>query len=499
MDQQQNLQDFSERISSLLREIEHEEINIRQDQNRCEFYANRLQAALSHLCSIGIYLERENHPFPEERVQLRRLRDNVRGIYEHIYSLPIMGSYCYRPDLEQTGQRGRPRFRINADQLQFLRSEFNSWTEVAADLGVSRQTVYNRRRELGFSLDFEGFSNITNDDLDSIVRDELSAFPRTGETNLIGGLRSRGIYVQRWRVRQSIVRVDPINRANRWGERIVRRPYSVPHPNFLWHMDTNMKLRHWRLCIHGCVDGYSRSIIYLRLNNNNRATTVLNCFQTATRSWGHPSRVRADDGGENIAVGEYMEWYRGANRGSFITGPSVRNTRIERLWRDIGEGVISVFSSLFRHLEVQGIHNPNLELDIFALHFVYVPRIQRSLDRFSERFSYHSLSTEGNRTPRQLLASGCLQNYASPNSGVRDVFDTHVPDDLNLYGYDPQAPLPDPDNEVEGVNIPEINFEIPQACLTVLRNQFNPLENDLNFGIDTYVQVRTYLLEVIRN
>ena len=157
---------------------------------------------------------------------------------------------------------------------------------------MSRQTVYNRRRELGFSLDFEGFSNITNDDLDSIVRDELSAFPRTGETNLIGGLRSRGIYVQRWRVRQSIVRVDPINRANRWGERIVRRPYSVPHPNFLWHMDTNMKLRHWRLCIHGCVDGYSRSIIYLRLNNNNRATTVLNCFQTATRSWGHPSRVR---------------------------------------------------------------------------------------------------------------------------------------------------------------------------------------------------------------
>ena len=377
--------------------------------------------------SIGIYLERENHPFPEERVQLRRLRDNVRGMYEHIYNLPIMGSYCYRPDLEQTGQRGRPRFRINADQLQFLRSEFNSWTEVAADLGVSRQTVYNRRRELGFSLDFEGFSNITNDDLDSIVRDELSAFPRTGETNLIGGLRSRGIYVQRWRVRQSIVRVDPINRANRWGERIVRRPYSVPHPNFLWHMDTNMKLRHWRLCIHGCVDGYSRSIIYLRLNNNNRATTVLNCFQTATRLWGHPSRVRADDGGENIAVGEYMEWYRGANRGSFITGPKVRNTRIERLWRDIGEGVISVFSSLFRHLEVQGIQNPNSELDIFALHFVYVPRIQRSLDRFSERFSYHSLSTEGNRTPHQLWASFLKTIIIVPRSArgnVRQVLRT---------------------------------------------------------------------------
>ena len=94
---------------------------------------------------------------------------------------------------------------------------------------------------------------------------------------------------------------------------------------------------------------------------------------------------------------------------------------IERLWRDIGEGVISVFSSLFHHLEVQGIHDPCSDLDIFTLHYVFMPRIQRSLDRLAERFSYHLLSTEGNRTPRQLWASRCLHNFASPNSGVRDV------------------------------------------------------------------------------
>ena len=181
------------------------------------------------------------------------------------------------------------------------------------------------------------------------MQEELNAFPRTGETNVMAGLRQRGVYIQRWRVRESIIRVDTINRANRWGSRILRRPYTVPHPNYLWHMDTNMKLRHWRFCIHGCVVGFSRALLYLRVNNNNRATTVLGCFQQGASEWGYPSRVRADNGGENIAVGEFMVWFRGENRGSFLTWPSVRNTRIERLWRDDVERVVSVFcTKLFK-------------------------------------------------------------------------------------------------------------------------------------------------------
>ena len=50
----------------------------------------------------------------------------------------------------------RPRYVIPSEQPSSLQSEFNSWTQIAADLGVSRQTIYNRRRELGFSLVFEG-------------------------------------------------------------------------------------------------------------------------------------------------------------------------------------------------------------------------------------------------------------------------------------------------------------------------------------------------------
>ena len=56
--------------------------------------------------------------------------------------------------------------------------------------------MYNLRRRHGFSLQFEGFTLMPDTDLDTMVQDELSAFPRTGETNVIGGLRQRGIYMQ---------------------------------------------------------------------------------------------------------------------------------------------------------------------------------------------------------------------------------------------------------------------------------------------------------------
>ena len=68
--------------------------------------------------------------------------------------------------------------------------------------------------------------------------------------------------------------------------------------------------------------------------------------------------MRADNGGENVAVGDYMVWLIGENRESFITRPSVRNTRIEILWGDVVESVVYIFSSLFLFMEAQRILNP---------------------------------------------------------------------------------------------------------------------------------------------
>ncbi|KAG1954940.1 hypothetical protein F2P79_008969 [Pimephales promelas] len=79
----------------------------------------------------------------------------------------------------------------------------------------------------------------------------LQRTPNSGETYILGSLRSRGIRIQRWRVRQSLQEIDPVGRSFRRRRAIRRRVYSVQTPNQLWHIDGNHKLVRWRLVFHG--------------------------------------------------------------------------------------------------------------------------------------------------------------------------------------------------------------------------------------------------------
>jgi len=60
-------------------------------------------------------------------------------------------------------------------------------------------------------------------------------------------------------------------------------------------------------------------------------------FIKATEQHGVPSRLRGDRGGENRDVSILMILLRGINRASFMWGSSVFNTRIERLWVEVGK------------------------------------------------------------------------------------------------------------------------------------------------------------------
>ena len=64
--------------------------------------------------------------------------------------LELEGSVtAYAVPVDTHRRRGCPQLEISRDQLEYLVSLSFNWTQIAAILGVSRMTVYRRRREFG--------------------------------------------------------------------------------------------------------------------------------------------------------------------------------------------------------------------------------------------------------------------------------------------------------------------------------------------------------------
>ena len=171
--------------------------------------------------------------------------------------------------------------------------------------------------------------------------------------------------------------------------------------------------------IHGCIDGYSRRIIYLHCENNNRSDTVLQLFINGVTENGLPFCVWGDRGGENTGVYRFMLQHPlRVGKAGFIAGKSVHNQRIERLWRDVFQLCTVLYYRLFYYIEDVGLLNVNDDYHLYCLHYVFLDRINLSLQKFRNAWNNHPLSSEGNLTPFQLWTAGLIKNESSMISEV---------------------------------------------------------------------------------
>lgn len=253
-----------------------------------------------------------------------------------------------------------------------------------------------------------------------------------------------------------------------------------------------MKLIRWGFVVHAAIDGYSRVIVFARVSTNNRADTVLDYFKAAEQQHGKPSRIRCDYGGENMRVAEYMLTDRGLNRGSVLTGPSIRNQRIERVWRDCWRSVLRLFSRVFSHLEERektfDYGDPQC---IACLHYVYVPRIQQILNEWVLAWNSHPIEGCGNMSPLQLRESGFLQRFGSPSNFIRNVFDGPLPVGCSEEEYGVDCDLQSVDDCRENETVPIAECVLPEMQAQSFSERLrgiDPLENDNNYGMHLYQQ-----------
>ena len=247
------------------------------------------------------------------------------------------------------------------------------------------------------------------------------------------------------------------------------------------HIDGNHKLIDpWGFVIHGGIDGFSRLCVYLHCSTSNRADVVLRGFQTAVENHGCPSRVRCDYGTENVDVGRYMLQRQGTNRGSVITGLSTHNQRIERLWRDVSQSVNCIFAEIFHFMEDQGIADRYNPLHVYAMRFIFTPRINKSLEEFTRQWNNHPIRTAQHKSPRQLWVHGMLQN-----PGRREV-------DSIVHDIDEEGPLPAIRTN-NNVVVPQVTLDLTENDIQDLVNAVNPLAEDDNQGIGLFSEAVCFL------
>ena len=143
--------------------------------------------------------------------------------------------------------------------------------------------------------------------------------------------------------------------------------------------------------------------------------------------------------------------------------------------RDVYIGMLSYYVQLFTNLEEDGLLDNLNEIHLHALHLVFIPRIQKSLDEFRAQWNSHPLSTAENLSPEQLFVSGILaNNHALVRCETQEANIEHLGSGLD---DDSGAPFPVDDSDYD-VHVPAIDVNIPDRANIILRLALDEVEEE---------------------
>ena len=99
---------------------------------------------------------------------------------------------------------------IHREELEGLRDLRFTWKKIAEILCLSERTVRTKRHELEIT---DKYAGIRDNALDNFIQEIIEESPKMGEKMLQGALQSRGIQIQRTRLRSSIEGLTPLEKS----------------------------------------------------------------------------------------------------------------------------------------------------------------------------------------------------------------------------------------------------------------------------------------------
>ena len=127
-------------------------------------------------------------------------------------------------------------------------------------------------------------------------------------------------------MKKGLVDTDLEGVSMRKKKTIKRRTYETNGPFDVFHIDGNDKLKRFGFAIHGCIDGFSRKLIWLFVSTtNNDPLVAANFYLKAITNLGRaPNTLRMDLGTENVYCEELQVFFT-KNSNSFLYTASTRN------------------------------------------------------------------------------------------------------------------------------------------------------------------------------
>ena len=200
--------------------------------------------------------------------------------------------------------------------------------------------------------DLKKYTN-NHDQVRQIIRTEVAGpSSQCGYRKMWNKLRTTyGINIPRDAAMKILREVDPTGTAKRKGRKLIRRTYISSGPNCTWHTDGYDKLKPFGLPIHGCVDGFSRKCLWLKVVGTNKNPVVPASFYISTvdELGLCPALARTDCGTENGQLS--------AIQCAFIDnkyGNSHANQRIENWWSHCRKGYSGWVINFFKELVDSG-------------------------------------------------------------------------------------------------------------------------------------------------
>ena len=154
--------------------------------------------------------------------------------------------------------------------------------------------------------------------------------------------------------------------------------------------------------------------------------------------------------------------------------------------------VSQFYYRLFHHVEQEGVLNPLDSIQLYSLHYVYLPRINRALQTFIAGWNKHTISKTGGNSPLTLYSRELVQLCKSN----RVAFDYYTQVSSN-YGSGTS------NDDEQFVSNTEFTVDIPpmidlgETGENYLSSLVNPLSNSEVHAIDFYkcsVSIVTALL-----